>query len=151
MNERLERIAPGALLILLVVTWLIAVGYMWTALVTIPSADRLEQTRMVAIPTPRTVLTAVTFSAMELGVVILALWPRWTGYWATRLAVVLLALVTWFIMTTTMDVSRMDWVHRRWLASTILLIMVALLVLLGYRLWRRVAGGIRPAEPGMER
>jgi hypothetical protein len=112
---------------------------MWDALTTMPSAERLGQTRMAAIPTPRTFITAATFSAMELMVVLVALWPGWTPLYATRMAVVVLGLVTWFVMTTPMDLNRMDWVHRRWLAFTILLILGTLVIQLAYRLARRLA------------
>lgn len=138
MTSRIERGARWTLWGLLVLGWVVAVGYMWDGLTTIPSADRLEQTRMAAIPTPRTFYTAAAFSAMELAVVLVALWPPWTGLWSTRLACMVLALVTWFIMTTPMDLSRMDWVHRRWLAFTTLLVLGALVTQLGYGLVRRL-------------
>ncbi|NIQ60061.1 MAG: hypothetical protein GWN02_34605, partial [Gemmatimonadetes bacterium] len=82
---------------------------------TVPSAERLQESRLVAIPTPRTFMTAVVFSAMELAVVLAVLWPWRPAYYASRLALASLAVLTWFLMTvpTSMQLSRMDWVHRR--------------------------------------
>lgn len=126
---------------LLAVLWVIAVFYMWEALTTVPSADRLEDSKLVAIPTPRTFFAAATFSAMELALVLVALWP-WRGeYYASRLSVTALVAIAWFITTTPMDLSRMDWVHRRWLAATILVLLAGLVTLLAYRLTRRLLAG----------
>ena len=148
-RERLERYAPVALCILLLVSWGLAVAYMWDALTTVPSAERLEQSRMVAIPGPRTFFAAAVFSAIELAVVLAALWPGWRRYYATRLAVTALAILTWFIMTVPMEVSRMDWVHRVWIAFLAVAVTAALLVLLLYRLARRVVvGPVAPIGPG---
>lgn len=138
-GSRLESAARLTVWALLVLSWVVAVAYMWDALTTLPSAERLEESKVVGIPTPRLFLTAAIFSAMELALVLALLWPWRSEYYASRLAVTALALVTWFITTTPMDLSRMDWVHRRWLAALILLTLLALVVLLAYRLVRRVA------------
>lgn len=124
---------------LLMVSWAIQVAYMWDALTTVPSAERLEETRMAVIPTSRTFFAAMVFSALELSVVLVALWPWRAGYYTARLSGTTLALVTWFIMTTPMDLSRMDWVHRRWLFFLILAVGGALLVSAAYRSIRAVA------------
>lgn len=138
---RVERWARGGFWGLLVVLWLVAVFYMWDALITVPSAERLEETRLVGIPTPRTFFAAVAFSAMELAVVLALLWPWRPEYYATRMAFTALALITWFVTTTPMELSRMDWVHRVWLAVTIVALLAGLVILLGYRLSRRLARG----------
>lgn len=135
---RLTRIGFWAMLI---VSWVVMVGYMWEALTTVPSAERLEETRMAVIPTPRTFFTAAAFSALELAVVLAALWPWRPAYYANRLGITALALATWFVMTTPMGVSEMDWVHRRWLVFMVLATVVALVVTLGHRVARRLAGG----------
>lgn len=140
---RVERWAPVVFWAFLVVTWVVAVYYLWDAMTTIPSAERLERSKMVAIPTPRTFFAAAAFSAMELAVVLAALWPWRTQYYATRLAVTALVMGTWFVLTTPMQLSRMDWVHRRWLALVILTLVVALGAVLLYRLARRLAGSRR--------
>jgi hypothetical protein len=132
--NRLERWVRIGFWATLALGWIVAVAYMWDAMATIPSAERLEESKLVVIPTPQTFLTSVIFSGMELAVVLAALWPWRPAYYASRLTVTTLALMAWFVTTTPMDLSRMDWVHRRWLAATTLLVLVALLVLLAYRL-----------------
>lgn len=132
-SRRVEWVRIGFWLLLLV-SWVVAVVYMWEAVSTIPSAERLEQTRLVEIPGPRRFLAAAAFSLMELTVVLAALWPWRPAYYGTRLAITTLGVLTWFIMTTPMDLSRMDWVHRRWLAWLVLAQAVALLVLAVFRL-----------------
>ncbi len=129
--------------LLLIGSWVVVVWLMWQAMTTVPSPERLEQERMVAIPSPRTFVTSVVFSAMELAVVLTVLWPRWTAFYATRLAITDLGLITWFVMTTPMDLNHMDWVHRRWLAFLIVAVAAALLVVLLHRLGRRLL----PREP----
>ena len=136
-RERRPRLALAALLVL---GWLLAVWYMWEAMATLPSAERLETTRLVAIPTIRTFLSAVLFSALELAIVLGLLWPTWPQLYATRVAVAVLALVTWFILTTPMDLSRMDWVHRRWLVGMAAGLTLALVALLLLRAGRRLTG-----------
>ena len=144
-RERLERYARIGFWIVLLASWAAAVAFMWDALTTVPSAERLEESRMVAIPGPRTFFAAAVFSAIELAAVLAALWPGWPRYYATRLAVTALALVTWFLMTVPMEVSRMDWVHGVWLAFLVVSTAAALAVLLLYRLVRRIA--TRPVAP----
>lgn len=125
--------------LLLALSWAVAVWYMWDAMTTIPSAERLQETRMTEIPGPRRFFTAAAFSAMELAVVLAALWPWRPAYYATRLAISALAVLTWFITTTPLDLSRMDWVHRRWLFFLIAAQVIALAVLLAYRAYRSLA------------
>lgn len=144
-DARLEQRARLVFWGLLAALWAVAVFFMWDALTTIPSADRLEDSKLVAIPTPRTFFAAVAFSAMELAVVLVALWPWRPEYYGSRLGVTTLVMIAWFITTTPMDLSRMDWVHRRWLAATIALLLAGLLVLLAWRLARRLRA--TPAEP----
>jgi amino acid transporter len=119
--------------LLLIASWVVAVWYMWEAMSTIPSAGRLEETRLVEIPGPRRFFTAAAFSAMELALVLAALWPWRPAWYATRLGVTALGTITWFITTTPLDLSRMDWVHRRWLGFLIAAQLVALLAVLAYR------------------
>lgn len=137
-ETRLERTARIAFWALLALSWLVAVAFMWEAMSRVPSAERLEESKLVVIPTPQTFLTAAIFSGMELAIVLAALWPWKPDFYASRLGVTALTLVTWFIMTTPMDLSRMDWIHRRWLAFLIVASLVALLALLLYRLSRHL-------------
>jgi hypothetical protein len=132
-RDRVERYARIGFWLLLVASWVAAVAFMWDALTTLPSAERLEESRMVAIPTPRTFFAAAIFSAFELAVVLAALWPWKPDHYAARLAATALAIVTWFLVTVPMNVSRMDWVHRVWIAFLAVAVAGALLVLLVYR------------------
>lgn len=138
VGHRLESAARLTFWAFLALSWVVAVAYMWDALTMVPSAERLAESKLVGIPTPRMFFTAAIFSAMELALVLALLWPWRPDYYASRLAVTALALATWFVTTTPMDLSRMDWVHRRWLAGLTLLTLLALVVLLAYRLVRRV-------------
>lgn len=122
----------------LALSWVVAVAYMWEAMNTIPTAERLEASRVVGIPTPRTFVAAAIFSAMEAAVVLAALWPWRADHYATRMGVTALALVTWFIMTTPMDLSRLDGVHRRWLAFQGAVVILGFVTLLAYRAGRRI-------------
>lgn len=124
--------------LLLIVSWAVMVAYMWEALTTLPSAARLEEGRMAVIPTPRAFAAAAIFSALELGVVLAALWPWWPAYYPARLGLTAMALVTWFIITIPMGLNQMDWVHRRWLGFMILATTIALVVELAYRLLERL-------------
>lgn len=139
VGSRLESAGRLTLWGLLVLSWVVAVAHMWDALTAVPSAERLGGSTVVGVPTPRTFFTAAIFSAMELALVLALLWPWRPEYYASRLALTVLALVTWFVTTTPMDLSRIDWVHRRWMAALILLTLLALVVLLAYRLVRRVS------------
>lgn len=151
MSERMERMERWVRIgfwLLLVVSWGVAVAYMWQAMTTVPSPERLAESKMVAIPTPRTFVTATIFSGLELAVVLAALWPWRPALYATRLAGTALGLATWFIISTPMDLSRMDWVHRRWLAFLFLAVVAALAVLLLYRLVRLFARPRAPRDGG---
>lgn len=129
-DARLAEWARRAFWLLLIASWVVAVWYMWEAMTTVPSAARLQETRLVEVPGPRRFFAATAFSAMELTVVLAVLWPWRIEYYASRLAIAALAIVTWFVSTTPVDLSRMDWVHRRWLAFLALATLVALAIVL---------------------
>lgn len=133
-RSRIATWARTVFWLLLIVSWVAMVAYMWEALTTLPSAARLEESRMAVIPTPRTFAAAVIFSALELGVVLAALWPWWPAYYSARLGLTAMALVTWFLITIPVGLSQMDWVHRRWLGFMIAATTTALVVDLAYRL-----------------
>lgn len=144
MRERSARRVRIGLWLLLILGWIVAVWLMFESLTTLPSAERLETSRLVAIPTVRTFLAAAAFSGLELAVILALLWP-WRGeLYAVRMATGVLAIFTWFIITTPLDLTRMDWVHRRWLAAMGAGIASALLVLLLYHGARRFT---RAREP----
>jgi hypothetical protein len=133
-----ERGSRVGFWLLLLVSWAVMVGAMWDALTTIPDAERLEETRMAVIPTPRTFFAAAAFSALELGLVLALLWPWRAGYFPVRLAAAALGVTTWFVITIPMGMSQMDWVHRRWLFFLIVATSAALVLVLTYRLARRL-------------
>ncbi|MFW5946884.1 MAG: hypothetical protein ACOCUW_00215 [Gemmatimonadota bacterium] len=135
--DRVADLGRRALWLLLLASWVVAVWFMWEAMTAIPSAERLQESRLVEIPGPRRFLAAAVFSAMELAVVLAALWPWRTAYYGSRLAVMALATMTWFVITTPLEVSRMDWVHRRWLAFLVVAQLLALGALLLYRAARK--------------
>lgn len=137
--DRAEVWARTGLWVALLVSWGVQVAYMWDALTTFPSAERLEESRMAVIPTSRTFFAAMTFSALELAVVLAALWPWRPAYYTARLGATALALVTWFTITIPMGMSNMDWVHRRWIFFMILAVGGALAVNVLYRAGRAVA------------
>lgn len=148
-DTRLERGLRLVLWIALAVSWVVAVAYLWEALATVRSAERLDESSLMGTPTLRTFVAVAIFSGLELGVVLAALWPWRPAFYASRLALTALGIVTWFTMTTPMDLSRMDWVHRRWLAFLALTVTAGLVTLLAYRLWRRLTDGRpRVAGPG---
>jgi hypothetical protein len=101
----------------LVVGWLVMLLHLWTAFATFPSPERLEQARLVPIPTLQTVALLVARSAVELGAVLALLWP-WRGRgWTLRALVAAVLVAGWFLATTPLSVSAVVWVHRRWLAA----------------------------------
>lgn len=137
-RSRIATWARTGVWLLLIVSWVAMVAHMWEALTTVPSAARVEESRMAVIPTPRTFAAAVIFSALELCVVLAALWPWWPAYYPARLGLTAMALVTWFFITIPVGLSQMDWVHRRWLGFMIVATTAALVVDLAYRLLARL-------------
>lgn len=132
---------------LLIAGWAAAVWLMWAALGTGPSDPRLESSP-IASPTMRTFYAAALFSGLELALILAVLWPGRAEYYATRLAVCAMALGTWFVMTTRLDATGMDRVHRQWLLAMIAVLVIALIATLLYRALRaaraaRVRGGDR--------
>jgi hypothetical protein len=106
---------------LLIVAWLVTLLYMWTAFATFPSAERLEQSRPMPIPTLGTAAMLAARSAAELGVLLALLWPWWRRWYPGRALLAAVAAGGWFLATTPLSLSAMGWVHRRWLAAMVLL------------------------------
>ena len=117
---------------LLITSWLLAVWLMWTALGAGPSDPRMEAPPL-ASPTTRTFYAAALFSGLELAVILGILWPGRGDYYATRLTVCALAIATWLVLTTGLDATGMDSVHRQWLIAMMAALVVALLGILLYR------------------
>jgi hypothetical protein len=110
------RIALSAVLVL---GWLVMLLYLWSAFVTLPSAERLEQTRLMPIPTLQGLALLAARSAAELGGVLVLTAPWWRRLYALRLLAAAVLLAAWFFATTPLSLSAMHWVHRRWLAAMI--------------------------------
>jgi hypothetical protein len=103
----------------LILGWLVMLLHLWSAFATLPSPERLEQTRMVAIPTLQTLAFLVGRSALELAAVLAVLWP-WRGrHYGLRVVAAAALLAVWFVATTPLSLSAIGWVHRRWLATTV--------------------------------
>jgi hypothetical protein len=97
-------------------SWLVMLLFAWSAFATLPSPERLGQTRMVPIPTLRSVLLLLLRSGAEALVLLGLLWPWSSQAWTRRCAAAAVLFTTWFITTTPLSLSALDWVHRRWLA-----------------------------------
>ncbi|HSJ25843.1 MAG TPA: hypothetical protein VK929_14295 [Longimicrobiales bacterium] len=124
----------------LILGWLAMLLQLWSAFATFPSAERLEQSRLVAIPTLQSLALLVGRSIVELGVVLALTWPWQARLWITRVCAAAIAVAAWFVATTPLSVSATSWVHRRWLAAMVAgLLLVAAVALLA-RL-TRAAGG----------
>lgn len=91
--------------------------FAWSAFSTFPTAERLEQSRLVAIPTLGSFVRLAGRSAAELAVLLALLWPWQARAWAARAGLAAALLTAWFVLTTPLSLSAMDWVHRRWLAA----------------------------------
>jgi hypothetical protein len=110
---------------LLILGWLVMLLYLWSAFATFPSAERLEQSRTMPIPSLRAAALLVARSALELGAALLLLWPWRARYYALRALAAAIGFGAWFIASTPLTISAMGWVHRRWLAAMILVLLLA--------------------------
>jgi hypothetical protein len=102
----------------LVMGWLVMLLHLWSAFATFPTAERLEQARMVRIPTLRSIALLAGRSALEITALLALLWPWRPGRYTLRLCVAGALLAGWFLATTPLTLSAAGWVHRRWLAAT---------------------------------
>jgi hypothetical protein len=111
-----------------IVGWLVMLLQLWTAFATFPTPERLEQARLVAIPTLQTVALLAGRSALELAAVLALLWPLHRRAWTRRVLAAAVLLAAWFLLTTPLSLSAIGWVHRRWLAAMVtgLLVVSAL-------------------------
>jgi hypothetical protein len=134
----------------LIVGWLVMLLYLWAGFATFPSAERLEHSRMMAIPTLRTVALLGVRSVFELAVVLVVLWPGWSRLWAARLLTASLLLAAWFLVTTPLTLSTIDWVHRRWIAANAAVLLLSFSVVVAVALARLFASE-RAAPAGAAR
>jgi hypothetical protein len=115
--------------------------YAWSAFATLPSPERLQESRLTPIPSLATVRNLVLRSAAELTALILLLWPA-ARFYLLRVSAAVLALVAWFIATVPLSVTSLAWVHRRWLAALIVALGAVLIAGVTARVARRL---YRPA------
>lgn len=123
----------------LVLGWLYMLLQLWSAFATFPTAERLDHSRLVAIPSLGTLALLVGRSLLELGSVLAMTWPWRARLWLTRVWGAALLLAGWFLLTTPLSLSGVMWVHRRWMAATVLgLAIIGLVGLLAVMLRRVV-------------
>jgi hypothetical protein len=122
----------------LFIGWLLMLLQLWSAFATFPSPERLEQTRMMPIPTLQAAALLALRSGLELGAVLALLWPWRARAYTLRLLGAAVLLAAWFIATTPLTISAMSWVHRRWLAVMVLALLLAALASAVARLYTRM-------------
>jgi hypothetical protein len=134
LTGRHYRIAVWSLLLL---SWPVMLWFAWDAFTTVPSAERLEQSRMAPIPSLRGLLLLAGRSVLELAALLALAVPR-PRAWVRRMVAAATALVLYFIFTTPLSVSSVSWVHRRWLAVLIVTCVAAAALALAGRLVQRL-------------
>src|SRR5512147_1372909 len=80
-------------------SWLLSLPFGWHAFTTVPAAERLSRSHLVAIPTLHTFLLQVGGSALELVVVLAWLWPGRARWWLARQWLAALGLLLYFLAT----------------------------------------------------
>lgn len=131
------------LLLALVVSWAVAVPFMWKAVTTVPGAARLQemQSKIMHVPSPATFVRVAAQSLAELVVLAIALWPWWRRLWMTRLLVAFLALGAWAVATMPLELTELEWIHHRWMVGVDVLLLVAFLATGAARTARAIARG----------
>ena len=109
-------------------TWIVLVIWMWREFHTLPSAEALADDRKVRPPLPIDLYRNLATSFGELIFMIVILWPGSAKRYVGRAAIALLAMIAWFIATVPLDLNQMEWLHRRWLALMVVLLLVVLIV-----------------------
>ena len=102
--------------------------WMWREFHTLPSAEALADDRKVRPPLPIDLYRNLATSFGELIFMIVMLWPGSAQRYVGRAAIALLAMIAWFIATVPLDLNQMEWLHRRWLALMVVLLLVVLIV-----------------------
>lgn len=105
-------------------SWLVVVYLMWRAFRTLPTPEELADARAVRPPLPVDFYVNLLTSAGEALFLIVVLWPTWARHYILRAIGALLALIVWFFATVPLDLNTMEWVHRRWLAFLVLLLLL---------------------------
>jgi hypothetical protein len=116
----------------LVLGWLYMLLRMWNAFATFPTPERLDQSRLVTIPTLASLAMVAGRSLAELAAVLALTWPWSSRLWLTRVSAAAVLLAGWFVLTTPLGISAVTWVHRRWLAAMVAgLVLVATATIIG--------------------
>jgi hypothetical protein len=123
-----------AVSLVIFISWLTLVVLMWRAFRTLPTAAELADARHIRPPLPADFIRNLLTSTAEMVVLVVILWPRWVRQYILRVALALAMLVAWFFATVPLDLNTMEWLHRRWLA---LLVVLLLVILLSYPILQR--------------
>ena len=113
-----------AVAVLIAISWVVLLILMWRAYRTVPSAEQLADARHIRPPLPTDFYFNLLSSTVEAVVLIILLWPGWVRRYVLRAVAALLGLVVWFFMTVPLDLNTMEWLHRRWLAAMVLLMLL---------------------------
>jgi hypothetical protein len=106
------------------ISWLVLLVLMWRAYRTVPTAEQLADARHVRPPLPADLLVNFLSSTVEAAVLLILLWPQWARRYILRVTAGLIGLVVWFFVTVPLDLNTMEWLHRRWLALMILVLLL---------------------------
>ncbi len=126
----------------LALSWVVLLPFLWSAVTSMPPPERLGQSRTVPIPTLATFVRVMAVSAAEMAVALLISWPAWPRAYTARLFAAATVIAGWFVFSTPMAMTRLEWVHRRWLALLAFVLFAAGVYRLALRLigrWRRPA------------
>lgn len=126
-----------ALAAALLLSWILLLPLLWQAFATVPSAERLQQSHMVRIPTLQTLWLQIGLSALELSVLLAVLWPLASRRYLARLWAAALGSTAYFLFTAPLSLTTLEWVHRRWLAAVALGLLLSALLASAGALLRR--------------
>ncbi|HEY0671894.1 MAG TPA: hypothetical protein VGD27_06495 [Longimicrobiales bacterium] len=120
------------------VSWAVLLVLMWRAYHTLPTPEQLADERHVRPPLPIDFYRNVATSTAELVFLALLLWPWRARHYIVRLLIAALVLIVWFFLSVPMDLNTMEWLHRRWQALMVLLLIICAAI---YPLLTRIRHG----------
>lgn len=132
-----EGFGRQLLFLLVLISWPVTAFLMWQQLWTLPDPEILRLPRMVRPPTMQAFTREAIIAAGEVLVIATLVWPR-RRFYATRLLVAAAALPIWFLITVPRGLTTVDQVHRRVVAALILLLWISLVMLVVWRIARRL-------------
>lgn len=127
MMSRAAGFIRRGLPLIIAASWIVLVILMWRAYHTLPTAEELADARRVRPPLPMDLYTHIGMSFGEMLVMVLLAWPR-ERYFLLRVILAAIALIIWFFATVTMDLNTMEWLHRRWIAFVVLLLLLTAVI-----------------------